>query len=186
MNLKDSRFLYGFFFFGPGGEFVEWHLPPTVHTWAENSVRLLLTKNPACSCSYPWCQVHGISFERFPRSDSWPDIALPILLTPAWPFVLNGGSSSEGMPSLVRCTDTSDEQTRPGSEPRPLGYGANPCVPLALESHFEPITHEWLYRIAPKIIETHKPYHDDNVERDTDGRVPVWVSNFNWNQDILN
>ena len=41
--------------------------PPT-HGGAEDNVKLLLTKNPARSFSYPWCQVHGISFERFP----WP------------------------------------------------------------------------------------------------------------------
>ena len=28
----------------------------------EDSVRLLLTKNPARSFNDPWCQVHGISF----------------------------------------------------------------------------------------------------------------------------
>ena len=35
---------------------------------------LLLTKNPARSFSSPWCQIYGISFERFPRplTDSWP------------------------------------------------------------------------------------------------------------------
>ena len=42
------------------------------------------------------------------------------------------------------CIGTSDEQTRPGSEPPPS------------------VT-EWLYRIARKIIERHKPYHNDNV-----------------------
>ena len=36
-------------------------------------------------------------------------------------------------------------------------------VRLGLESHFEPARHEWLYRIAPKIIETLKSYHGGNV-----------------------
>ena len=40
---------------------------------------------------------------------------------------------------------------------------SEPRVPLGLESHFEPVRHESLYRIAPNIIETLKPYHDDNV-----------------------
>ena len=37
------------------------------HSEAEDSVRLLLTKNPTRSFTCPWCwhQVHGISFERF-------------------------------------------------------------------------------------------------------------------------
>ena len=30
-------------------------------------------------------------------------------------------------------------------------------------SHLGPVRHEWLYRIVPRIINTHKPYHDDNV-----------------------
>ena len=33
------------------------------------------------------------------------------------------------------CTATSDEQTRPGNEPRPTAHGVNPRVPLGLESH---------------------------------------------------
>ena len=41
-------------------------MPPT-QGGAEGSVRLLLTKNLACSISCPNCQVRGISFERFPR-----------------------------------------------------------------------------------------------------------------------
>ena len=32
-----------------------------------------------------------------------------------------------------------------------------------MESHFGPVWYQWLYRIAPKIIEMLKPYHDDNV-----------------------
>ena len=59
---------------------------------------------------------------------------------------------------------TSDEQTRPGKNPR---------VTLGLESHFGPVRHEWLYRIAPKIIETHKPYHDDNVGGKSVGKYRI-------------
>ena len=36
-------------------------------------------------------------------------------------------------------------------------------IPLGLESPFGLVRHEWLYGIAPKIIETLKPYYDDNV-----------------------
>ena len=42
-------------------------ITPTAKGGVENSVRLLLTKNPACSFSCPSCQVRGISFVRFPR-----------------------------------------------------------------------------------------------------------------------
>ena len=48
----------------------------------------------------------------------------------------------------------------------------NPRVPFGLESHFRPVRHEWLYYIAPKIIDTLKPYHDNNV-----GTQPV-ISHF--------
>ena len=47
-------------FFGPSGKSSEWRFPPTVcGSWAEDTVR------PFFNC--PWCQVHGISFERFTR-----------------------------------------------------------------------------------------------------------------------
>ena len=53
-------------------------------------------------------------------------------------------------------TVTSDNQTRPGSDPRPPAHGVNPRgVPLGLEFHFGPY-HEILYRITPEIIETLK------------------------------
>ena len=40
-------------------------MPPALGVdGAEDSVRLPMTKNPARSFSCPWCQVHGISFER--------------------------------------------------------------------------------------------------------------------------
>ena len=42
-------------------------------------------------------------------------------------------------------------------------HGVNLRVPLGLESHFGPVRHRCLYHIAPKIIETLKPYHDVNV-----------------------
>ena len=38
-----------------------------------------------------------------------------------------------------------------------------PRIPFGLESHFGPLRYEWLYCKAPKIIETVKSYHDDNV-----------------------
>ena len=56
------------------------------------------------------------------------------------------------------------------SEPRPPAHGANPRVPLGLESHFGPVRREWLHRIAPKIIETVKVYHDDNVGTQSAGK----------------
>ena len=42
-------------------------MTPPSHSGAEDSVRLLLTKHSACFFSCLWCQVHGISFKRFPR-----------------------------------------------------------------------------------------------------------------------
>ena len=40
---------------------------PPAYGGAEGRIRLLLTKNPTRSFSFPWCQVHSISFEPFPR-----------------------------------------------------------------------------------------------------------------------
>ena len=55
------------FFFGASGESLQ--MTPPVHGAhvTEDTVRLLLTKNPARSFSCSWRQVHGISLERFPR-----------------------------------------------------------------------------------------------------------------------
>ena len=78
---------------------------------------------------------------------------------------------------LFACTVTSDEQMRPGREPRPA-YGVNPRVLCSLESHFGPVSHEWLYRIARKIIETLKSYHDDNVRTQLVGIVTACFLSF--------
>ena len=67
----------------------------------------------------------------------------------------------------------SDEQTRPGSEPQPSAHGVNPRVPLGLESHLGRVRLEWLNRIASRIIETHKPYHDDDTfDPKVDWKIP--------------
>ena len=50
-----------------------------------------------------------------------------------------------------------------GSEPRPAAHGVNPRGPLGLKSHFGLVRHELLYRLALKITEKLKPYHDDKV-----------------------
>ena len=74
------------------------------------------------------------------------------------------GPLSELSRPRFACTVMSDEQMRTGSKLRPpVAHGVNPRVLLGLESHFGPATREWLYRIAPKIFETHKLYHDNNV-----------------------
>ena len=128
---------------------------------AEDSVRLLLTTNPARSFSCPRCQVYGISFKWFPRH--WQTVG-PVSghsHCASLAFFKEAGLSS-GVTRFA-CTVTSDEQTRSGSKHRPPAHGVSPCVPFGLESHFGPVWHEWLYGIAPKIIETLKPYHDDNV-----------------------
>ena len=78
----------------------------------------------------------------------------PLLLTPAQPFFRSWGPLPELRRCSFACTGTSDEQTRPGSEPYPSARGANPRVPLGLTSHLGPVRHEWLYRIAPRIIDT--------------------------------
>ena len=78
----------------------------------------------------------------------WPPSQMPLAFFKEVPFT---------------CTSTSDEQMRPGSEPRPSAHGVNPRVHLVLESHFGPVWHEWLYLHSQKITEKLKAYHDDNV-----------------------
>ena len=101
---------------------------------------------------------------------SWPDVGL---LPCCWLQLKEVVSSSGVTPPRFACTGTSDEQTCPGSERRPYAHGVNPRVPLSLASHLEPFRHEWIYRIAPMIIETHKPYHDENVGTQLAGRATV-------------
>ena len=55
-------------------------------------------------------------------------------------------------------------------EPRPSAHGVNPRGPFGLESHLRLVRHQWLYRIAPSINQTHKPYHDDNVGTQSAGK----------------
>ena len=63
----------------------------------------------------------------------------------------------------------SDEQMRPGSEILPSAHDVSPRVPLDLESHLGPVRYERLYRITPRITDTQKLYHDDNVETQSAG-----------------
>ena len=60
---------------------------------------------------------------------------------------------------------------RSGSKLEPSARGLSPRVPLGLESYLGPVRHVWLYRIAPRNMETHKPYHDDNVGTQSAGFV---------------
>ena len=67
----------------------------------EGRVRLLLTKNPAVSFSYLNCQVHGNSFEWFPRP--WQTVrhwAPSIMLT-----------SPQGASGIQCAVDTGSDQT---------------------------------------------------------------------------
>ena len=133
--VNDKTAIVTIFFFGPAAS----ERVKSSEKRAGDSVRLLLTINPACTCNCPWCQVHGIWLERFPRPP------------PDW------------RRHWLACTGTSDEQPRPGSEPPPSVHFANPRVPLGLVSYLEPVRHERLYRTTPRITDTHKPHHDDNV-----------------------
>ena len=134
-----------------------------------NSVRLLLTKNPACSFNCPWGQVHGISFQRFPWL--WQTVG-PISgpSRDADSSLAFWGPSSGVTPSPVRLhsqvwwTDASRKQTstvRPRRKPPcPAWSGISPWT----------CRYELLYRIAPRIIGTHKLYHDDNVGTQSVGK----------------
>ena len=105
------------------------------------SVRLLPTKNPACSCNCPWCQFHSISFGRFPRP--WQTVG------PITGLLFCSSDAYRKRTSTIRA------RRKPL---RPSWSGISLCLSHVLSGM-------WLYCIAPKIIETLKPYHD-TVGRD--------------------
>ena len=63
--------------------------------------------------SYPWCQVHGISFEGFPRP--WQTI-LTASQKRVLSFLKSWGPFPESRRPWFAVLCTSDGQTRPGSE----------------------------------------------------------------------
>ena len=87
-------------FLGMGSLFFFFGMMTPAYGEAEDTVRL--TKNPTRSCRFPWYQVHGISFERFPRSwqtvgpGSGPSHCVDLRLA----FSEEVQSSSDVMPSL--------------------------------------------------------------------------------------
>ena len=56
--------------------------------------------------------------------------------------------------------------------------GGRTGKPLGLDSYLGPVNLEWLYHIAPRIIDAHKPYHDDNLGTQSAGEsfTPVLQS----------
>ena len=58
-------------------------------------------------------------------------------------------------------------------------------VPLGLESCFGRVRHKWLYRIAPRIIETHKAYHDDNVGTLSAGMIQNYRHSFTFTSPVF-
>ena len=74
------------------GQHVNPEVTPPAHSVSEGSVRLPLTKNITRSLSCPWCQVHGFSFERYPRTWQTGIPPLPTrCVTPAYPFLKRWG-----------------------------------------------------------------------------------------------
>ena len=123
-------------------------MTPPAHSGSEENVRFLLTNNPARSYRSPWCQVYGIPFERFP-----------------WPFWQTVGPVSG--PS--QCTDSSE-----AFEPRPPALRCkSPCswsgISLWTCQAWVALQPQRSLSIAPKIIETIKPYHEGNVGTQTAG-----------------
>ena len=95
---------------------------------AEDSVRLLLTENPARSFRlvpgrYTVSRLNGShgSGGQLVRYR-----APPIVLTSVYPFLKRWGPLPELRRLWFTCTVTSDEQTCPGSEPPPSAHGVIP------------------------------------------------------------
>ena len=133
-NIQNWRNFCGRVFFWASRE--NHPMKSRAHSGAEDSVRLLLTKNPARSFCCPWCQVHGISFERFQRP--WQTVGLVSgpshFAYSSLAFFKVVGSSSGVTPSLVRLhshvwwPDASRKRTSTSREQR------KPRILLGLES----------------------------------------------------
>ena len=104
-------------------------ITPPAHSGAEDSVRLLLTKNAraACSFSCPWYQVHRPSFERFPRP--WQTVGL------------TSGPFHVADTSLAFLKITLDEQNIAGHSSRNM---IKPSPLLTYISFFHYVSNEWI------------------------------------------
>ena len=127
-------------------------MTPLSHDGAEDSVRLLPTKNPARSISCPWCQVHGISLERFQRP--WQTV------DPIWvpPIVLAQWEGPD-TPSLVHL-HKHVWWARVASRKRTSTLRARfkpPCSSSWSGSHIGPVAMSGSTCITPKITEMLKP-----------------------------
>ena len=147
-----------YFFFGPAQEIFQWHLPPTVERKIVSDFYWL--KTPPAASIAPGARYTGTRLNGSRGQVTGPYHCADSSLA----FFKEVGSSSVLRRRRFTFTVTSDEQTRLRSEPQLPAHGVNRRVPLGLESHFGPVRHEWLYRIAPKITETFKPYHDENAK----------------------
>ena len=189
--LEWNKYLYdvqivirGWLFFGQAGKIIR--MTNIDHhrwkTWAKDSVRVLLTKNPACSCH--WCQDHGISFDgsRGPGRQLARYRVPAVLLTPATPFLKRWSPLPELRRSWFACTGTSDWQMRPGSEPPPSARGVSSRVPIGLVLSGMSA----LYRPAPRTIGIHitqalpRWQRGDTVGRDDWYPDLVFFTKINW------
>ena len=143
-------------------------MTPPAHDGAEDSVRLLLTKNPGPLLQLPL--VPGRQFLVAPGRQL-ARCRPPTVLTSAWLFFKMAGSSSGVTPSVVHlhchvwwAKWTSTART----------HGVNHRVPLGPVSHFGPVRHEWLY---PHNLKYH--WNAQALPRRQRGDTVVWGSRYN-------
>ena len=111
----------------------------TLSYFSRKTVSDWLTENPARSFSFPWCQDHGISFDRF--TQPWQKLAH--VADSSLGFSTELGSCSGLTPSLVPLhrhvwwTDASGKRTVTTCAQRKTR------IPLGLESHFMPVRRVW-------------------------------------------
>ena len=154
--MRITWFYHTVFFVGPvGNRQNDDSRPRCAKRERKDSVKLLLTKYSAHSFNCPRSKVSRLNGTRGPGGQLAryrPPVADYSLA-----FFKEVGPSSGVTPSLLRLhkqvwwADASRKRTSSVRARR------KPPCPAWSERH------EWLHRIAPRIIETHKAYHDDNV-----------------------
>ena len=128
-------------------------------------------KNPAWSCNSPWCQVHGISCERFPRP--WQTVGPlsgPSRVTDSsLAFLKRWGPLPEFTLSLVRLHRHVWRVAEANLHNPRAAY--TPVSRLVLRLTLDLSGHTWLVAL-PHSPKDH--YHDDNVGTQSAGTGRTW------------
>ena len=174
MTGYQTNTMQWFYFLGQLRKLSAWRLPPTVENLSGGKCQTSTDWIPRMLLQLPLVPGPRVSLEWIPRPwQTVGPISGPSPVDSSLAFCKEIGSSWGVTPSLVRWhrhvwwTDASRKRTSRVRARR------KPSVSLGLVSHLGPVRHEWLYRIALRIIDIHKPYHDDNVGTQLAGNAMV-------------